>query len=120
MRTSHLPQCALDLLLIPQRGKVLRLRLRVARGAPAARAVAVATPLAEGSVRVRGEVEIHTSPLPSWGRYRTINPWREGRPNAAVGRGGTTDPPPAAAVAQTARAALLPASAREVGHPRRH
>ena len=53
---------------------VLRQRCRVRRGTPAVLAVAVATPLAEGSVRVRGEVEIHTSPLPSWGRYRTINP----------------------------------------------
>lgn len=43
------------------RGNVLRLSGRVARGAPAARAVAGAT-LAEGSVRARGEVEIHTSP----------------------------------------------------------
>jgi len=74
MRTSRLRRCAPDLLLIPQRGKVLRLRRRVARGAPAAGAVAVATPLAEGSVRVRGEVEIHTSPLPFRGRYRSINP----------------------------------------------
>ena len=40
----------------------------------AAPAVAGATPLAKGSVRVRGEVEIHTSPLPSRGRSRTIDP----------------------------------------------
>jgi len=44
MRTSRLRRCTVDLFLIPQRGKVLRLRRRVARGAPAARAVAVATP----------------------------------------------------------------------------
>ena len=48
-------------------------------------AVAGATPQSEGLVRVRGEVEIHTSPLPPWGRSRTNNPWREGRPNAALG-----------------------------------
>ncbi len=90
MRTSSLRQCALDLLLIPQRGKVLRLRRRVVRDAPAARAVAGATPQSEGRVRGRGEVEIHTSPLPSWGRSRSINPWREGHLNAAVGHGGST------------------------------
>ena len=32
----------------------------------------------------------HPPPLPSWGRYRTINPWREGHPNAALERGGST------------------------------
>ncbi len=84
MRTSSVRRCAPDLLLIRQHGKALRLRRPMARGVPASGAVAVATPLAEGSVRVRGEVEIHTSPLPSRGRYRSINPWREGHPNAAV------------------------------------
>ena len=88
MRTSRLRRCTVDLFLIPQRGKVLRLSRRVARGAPAARAVAVATPQSEGLVRVRGEVEIHTSPLPSWARDRAINPWREGHPNAAEETGG--------------------------------
>ena len=90
MRTARLRRCAPDLLLIPQRGKVLRLCRRVARGAPAARAVAVATHQSEGLVRVRGEVEIHTSPLPFRGRYRSINPGREGRPNADVERGEST------------------------------
>lgn len=95
MRTSRLRRCAADRPLILYGDPVLRLRRSVARGAPAARAVAGATPQSEGLVRVRDEVEIHTSPLPSWGRSRTNNPWREGHPNAAVERGGSTDPPPA-------------------------
>ena len=56
----------------------------------AAAVVAGATPQSEGLVRVRDEVGIHTSTLPSRGRSRTNNPWREGRPNAASGRGGST------------------------------
>ena len=58
--------------LSASRDNVLRLRRRVARGAPAAGVVAVATPQSEGLVRVRGEVEIHTSPLPSRGRSRPL------------------------------------------------
>ena len=72
------------------RGNVLRSGRPVARDTRAVRAVVGATPLAEGSVRVRAEVEIHTSPLPSRGRSRSNNPWREGRPNAAVERGDST------------------------------
>ena len=58
----------------------------------AAETVAGATRLAAGSVRARGEVEIHTSPLPSWGRSRTNNPWREG-PSSAASRHWTTHSP---------------------------
>ena len=62
IHTLACSRCTPAVLLILRCGNVLRLSGRVARGAPATRAVAGATPLAEGSVRARGEVEIHTSP----------------------------------------------------------
>ena len=62
MRATALRRCAPGLRPIRGCGNVLRASWFVGRGTRAARAVAGATPLAEGSVRARGEVEIHTSP----------------------------------------------------------
>ena len=53
--------CTPTVLLIVRCGNVLRLGRSVGGGTGATRAVAGATPQSEGLVRVRGEVEIHTS-----------------------------------------------------------
>ena len=74
MRTSALRRCAPGSPPIGRRNTVCWPIGPAGRGIGAARSVAGATPLAKGSVRVRGEVEIHTSPLPSRGRSRTIDP----------------------------------------------
>ena len=84
-------------LLILRCGNVLRLSGRVARGAPAARAVAGATPQSEGLVRVRGEVEIHTSP-PALQRVAPAAPIHPGRGFSAASSRRTSRLPAVPAV----------------------
>ena len=74
MRTLGLRRCAPEFRLILGRGKVLRLRRPVVRGTVARGAWSVATPLAEGSVRVRGQVCLHTSSPDPRGRSQTSDP----------------------------------------------
>jgi len=75
MHTSGLRRCTPGLRLILWRGNILRLRCLVARGTVTLRAWSVATPLAEGSVRVRGQVGLRTPAPDPWGRYRTSDPY---------------------------------------------
>ena len=62
----------------------------VGRGTLDARAGPGATPRPEGLVRHSAECVFTPSPLPSKGRSRANHPLREGHPNAAWGRGGST------------------------------
>jgi len=94
MHTSRLRRCAPDLRLILWRGNVLRLRRPVARGTVALGAWSVATPQSEGLVRVRGQVGLRTPAPDPWGRYRTSDPWREGRPAPVPGLGCARPPNP--------------------------
>ena len=75
MRTLGLWRCALDVPSIRLRNNVLRLRRPVARGTVALRAWSVATPLAEGSVRVRGQVCLRTPVPDPPGRSQTSDPY---------------------------------------------
>ena len=75
MRTSGLRRCAPKLSFIRWRGNVLRLRRPVAHGALAEEAGLGATPLAEGSVRVRGQVCLRTPVPDPPGRSQTSDPY---------------------------------------------
>jgi len=75
MRTSGFRRCAPDLPFIRWRSNVLRLRRPVAHGALAEEAGLGATPLAEGSVRVRGQVCLRTPVPDPPGRSQTSDPY---------------------------------------------